>query len=89
MRMLVDDALGCSGSQGSPAQDEVRFLKPLLPGETLSGRYTVIDKRELRSKWHRCYQVEIELLDGTAEPIIEWNCQIFMRLRASSTGGPA
>ena len=35
---------------GSPGLDELRWLKPVYPGDTLHVRGTVIDKRESQSK---------------------------------------
>jgi acyl dehydratase len=46
MRMMVDGYLGRSASLGSPGIDEVKWLKPVFPGETLTGRYTVLAKRQ-------------------------------------------
>jgi acyl dehydratase len=46
MRMMVDGYLGRSASLGSPGIDEVKWLKPVFPGETLSARYTVVAKRQ-------------------------------------------
>jgi acyl dehydratase len=46
MRMMVDGYLGGSASLGSPGIDEVKWLKPVFPGETLSARYTVVAKRK-------------------------------------------
>jgi acyl dehydratase len=45
MRMMVDGYLGQSASLGSPGLDELKWLKPVYPGETLAARYTVLSKR--------------------------------------------
>jgi acyl dehydratase len=45
MRMLVDDVLAHTTSLGSPGMDEVKWLKPVRPGDVLTGRYTCTDKR--------------------------------------------
>lgn len=45
MRMMVDGYLGSSASLGSPGIDEVKWLKPVFPGEVLAARYTVLAKR--------------------------------------------
>ncbi len=51
MRILVTSLLGPeSGSLGSPGADEIRWLKPVRPGDTLSVLTEVIEKREFRSK---------------------------------------
>jgi acyl dehydratase len=42
MRMYVDSMLG-SAARGSPGIEELRWLAPVRPGDTLSGRLTVLD----------------------------------------------
>jgi acyl dehydratase len=46
MRMMVDGYLGRSASLGSPGLDELKWLKPVFPGETLTARFTVMAKRK-------------------------------------------
>ena len=40
-RMLVVSLLNKAAAMGSPGIDEMRFLKPVRPGDTLSGRFTI------------------------------------------------
>ncbi len=42
MRMYVDTMLG-SAARGSPGIEELRWLAPVRPGDTLSGRLTVLE----------------------------------------------
>ena len=42
--------LGQQAGLGSPGVDELRWLKPVYPGDTLHVRGTVLDKRPSRSK---------------------------------------
>lgn len=42
MRMFVDGVLNDAASMGSPGIDELRWLKPVRPGDTLRGRGTVV-----------------------------------------------
>ena len=42
MRMYVDTMLG-SAARGSPGIEELRWLAPVRPGDTLSGSLTVLD----------------------------------------------
>jgi acyl dehydratase len=42
MRMYVDSMLG-SAARGSPGIEELRWLAPVRPGDTLAGRLTVLD----------------------------------------------
>ena len=51
MRMIVDSATEVPrASLGSPGIDELRWLKPVYPGDTLRVETTVIDKTPSRSK---------------------------------------
>jgi acyl dehydratase len=50
MRMMYDGFLFESASMGSPGVDEVRWLAPLRPGDTLMLRRTVLDARVSKSK---------------------------------------
>ena len=51
MRMTVDRMMEQgSGSLGSPGIDELRWRKPVFPGDVLRMRSTVMDKRESRSR---------------------------------------
>ena len=43
MRMLVDTVLGQTESIGSPGIDNLRWLKPVRPGDTLRLKTTVIE----------------------------------------------
>jgi acyl dehydratase len=45
MHMMVDGYLGRSASLGSPGLDELKWLKPVYPDETLTARFTVLAKR--------------------------------------------
>ena len=50
MRLLVEGLIGQSSSMGSPGVDEVRWLKPVRPGDTLHLRYTIHEAVPSRSK---------------------------------------
>ncbi len=50
MRLFVDHYLSHVASLGSPGVDELRWLYPVIPGDTLSIRVTVTETRRSRSK---------------------------------------
>lgn len=50
MRMMCDGLILTSASLGSPGVDEMRWLKPVRPGDTLTGRVTWLEKRVLASR---------------------------------------
>ena len=50
MRMLCDAYLLETASAGSPGVDNLRWLKPVRPGDTLHVRIEVIEARPLQSR---------------------------------------
>src|ERR1035438_7980609 len=45
MRMIVDNYLSKASSLGSPGIDELRWLRPVRPGDTLRLRATILEPR--------------------------------------------
>jgi acyl dehydratase len=50
MRLLVEHYLSPVSGLGSPGLDELRWLAPVRPGDTLSVRVTVLEARRSQSK---------------------------------------
>jgi acyl dehydratase len=50
MRMMVDSYLNASASLGSPGVDNVRWMKPVRPGDTIRATRTVIETRPSSSR---------------------------------------
>jgi acyl dehydratase len=50
MRLLVDGLVRHSAGMGSPGMDEVRWLAPVRPGDTLTATFTVADARPSSSR---------------------------------------
>lgn len=50
MRLFVDHYLSAVASLGSPGVDELRWKKPVRPGDILSLRVTVVETKRSRSK---------------------------------------
>src|SRR5436309_475341 len=64
MRLLVEHYLSPSASLGSPGIDELRWLKPVRPGDVLSVRVTVLDATRSRSKPDRgIVRSQVEVLN--------------------------
>jgi acyl dehydratase len=53
MRLMCDAYLNESSCIGSPGIDEIRFLHPVRPGDTLRFRATVLESRASRSRPER------------------------------------
>ncbi|MCB0137682.1 MAG: MaoC family dehydratase [Caldilineaceae bacterium] len=50
MRLLVDGFLSHATSMGSPGVEQIRWLRPVRPGDTLTARIRVLEKRPSQSK---------------------------------------
>jgi acyl dehydratase len=50
MRMLVDHVISPISSMGSPGIDELRWLRPVRPGDRLRARVTVLETRRSTSR---------------------------------------
>jgi acyl dehydratase len=50
MRLMVDHVLRHSSSLGAPGVDELRWLRPVFPGDVLSMRFEVLDKRPMATR---------------------------------------
>ena len=72
MRMLADNFLSTVASMGSPGVDEMRFRKPVRPGDELSLRVTVVDRRLSKSKPDRgIVKIHSEVLNQDSEVVME------------------
>jgi acyl dehydratase len=52
MRMYVDGLLSQTASLGSPGVDELRWLKPVYPNDTLRANYRVTETRNSEKRPH-------------------------------------
>jgi acyl dehydratase len=82
MRMLADDVLNHVTSLGSPGMDEVKWMKPVRPGDALSGRYTCTEKRALGSRpGVGLAKVRFEMLNQTGETVMSWDSNQLLKAR--------
>ena len=71
MRMLVDHFVPRAASLGSPGADELRWLKPVRPGDTLSLRVTILEAKRSQSKPDRgSVRSFIEVLNQNREIVM-------------------
>jgi acyl dehydratase len=74
MAMLVED-LRASGEAGlgSPGLDELRWLKPVYPGDTLSCETEVLETRRSSSRPEMgLYKTRLTVLNQHGEPVMRW-----------------
>ncbi|WP_458209966.1 MaoC family dehydratase [Haladaptatus sp. NG-SE-30] len=80
MRMLVDNQLAEDGSLGSPGVDEVRFRRPVRPGDVLSVRTEVTGKRPLESDPSRgLVTSHVETLNQDDADVLTMDTTMFVR----------
>lgn len=71
MRLLYDGFLKDTASLGSPGVDELRWLKPVRPGDTLTARLTVIEATASRSRPDRgIVRTRMELMNQDGEVVM-------------------
>ncbi len=85
MRLLCDGFLLDSTSEGSPGVDQARWRKPVLAGNTLTGRSMVLAKRELRSRPNLgIVTFRHELFNQRSEAVFELLNSIMFRKRSAA-----
>ncbi|HUY02828.1 MAG TPA: MaoC family dehydratase [Rhodocyclaceae bacterium] len=71
MRLYADHYLSKNASLASPGVDELRWIKPVRPGDRLSIRVTVVEARRSRSKPDRgLVRSAIEVINQAREPVM-------------------
>ncbi len=82
MRLLADEYLSPVSSLGSPGVDELRWLRPVRPGDELTLRTTVVEARLSRSKPDRgIVTTLVELVDQTGEEVLRLRAMNLIRIR--------
>lgn len=85
MRLLVDHYISHVAGLGSPGVDELRWLKPVRPGDTLSLRVTSLEARHSRSKPDRgVVHILSELLNQHDEMVMTMKSVGFFRCRPNN-----
>lgn len=83
MRMIVESWNGePQASLGSPGLDELRWLKPVYPGDTLSVEATIVEVTPSRSKPDLgSFRSQITVLNQADEPVMRFTSIVLMRRR--------
>ncbi|MFF7162306.1 MaoC family dehydratase [Streptomyces sp. NPDC008086] len=89
MRMYVDHYVSKVAGLASPGIDELRWVQPVRPGDSLSLRATVQDARVSRSKPDRgLVTTGIEVLDQHGQTVLTMSAMnLFLRRQAVSGRG--
>ena len=84
MRLFVDHYLSHVASLGSPGVDDLRWMKPVFPGDELSLRVTVTEVTRSRSKPDRgILRSFIEVLNQRGEVVMSMKALNFLSWRSS------
>jgi acyl dehydratase len=87
MRLLVDQYLPPAASLASPGIDELRWLRPVRPGDELRIRVTVIETRPSRSKPDRgLLRSRIEVLEADGSAVMTMIGMNIIRRRPEAAG---
>ena len=82
MRLLVDHYVSSVASLGSPGVDELRWRKPVRPGDSLSIRVTVLESKLSRSKPDQgTIRSYVEVLNQHRENVMTWKGMGLVRCR--------
>jgi acyl dehydratase len=85
MRLFAEHYLSTVASLGSPGVDELRWLKPVRPGDRLHLRVRVVDTRLSRSDPGRgIVRTFAELVDEVGEPVLTVTVVSLLRARGDA-----
>jgi acyl dehydratase len=85
MRLICDGFMADTAGAGSPGIEEVRWHKPVRPGDRLTLRRTILETRPLRSRpeWGSV-KFRFELLDQAGELVMTQENVNFIERRTSA-----
>ena len=87
MRLLVEGFLDPESSMGGEGLDELRWLRPVRPGDTLRVELEVLDKRVSESRPGMGHvRTELVGYNQADEAVIEWTARTMHRRRERDGG---
>jgi acyl dehydratase len=85
MRLLVDNFISKVAALASPGVDELRWIRPVRPGDLLRIRVTVVEARRSRTKPDRgLVRTTIEVRNQKEEDVMSLNAMHLIRCRKTS-----
>jgi acyl dehydratase len=85
MRLYADHFVSKVAGLGSPGIDELRWTRPVRPGDTLSIRVTILEARRSSSKPDRgLVRVQIEVLNQDKEVVMSLKAMTLFLCRKGS-----
>jgi acyl dehydratase len=84
MRLYTDNYLSKVANLGSPGGDELRWDKPVFPGDRLTVRATILDSRRSESRPDRgIVRTRIEVLNQNRQVVMSMKMVNFVLTRKS------
>jgi acyl dehydratase len=81
-RLFVDQGLLRQCNAGGAGLNEVRWIKPVRPGDTIRGRVTVLDARESpTSREHGIGRFLFEMVNQMGEPVLSFLGTVLLKRR--------
>jgi len=82
MNLLATKLFNRSSGQGSPGVDQLRWQRPVYPGDTLSARAEILSTKELRSKPDLgIVSIRISATNQNQEQVLFWENPVLFRKR--------
>ena len=82
MRLMCDHFIAPASAMGSPGLDQLRWLRPVRPGDRLRARVTVLGLHRSRNKPDRgVLHLRQEMLTGNGERVMDLESRAMMRCR--------
>lgn len=90
MRLYVDNLLLHCKAEGGFGVDELRWLKPVRPGDVLTARATIEEVRASTTRPRGTVRLRWEMFDQHGEPVIRmYGINLFGRRPAAESGESA
>jgi len=82
MRLMVDAILSRTATLGSPGVDQIRWLRPVRPGDLLRGQMTILEVKPSASKPDRgAVRTHGQILDDEGRTMMEMYSWMLVRRR--------
>ncbi|HXW20257.1 MAG TPA: MaoC family dehydratase [Roseiarcus sp.] len=90
MRLFADGVLRDSTSMGSPGVEEIRYLAPVRPGDSLTLRVEIVGARPSKSRPEMgLVNFRSHMINGDGKPVLEMTATLMFGRRAAAGGSGA
>jgi acyl dehydratase len=90
MRLMVNNFLCEASSLGSPGLENIKWLKPVFPGDTLRLKHTVIESRPMRKRPDvGLVRTKWDMVNQHGEPVLHMEGYGMFRRRHPAAPTPA